>query len=134
MAAAALVLLHVEHGRTVFPINPMSVSRYRDRHSVARRKSDAGDAFVLADILRTDLAAHRPLPADSELAQAIAVLARAQQDAVWARTDAHNKLRSLLREFYPAILQLSPASAAGCCDPKPAPCSPPPLPRAPRPG
>ena len=91
-------------GRPVFPINPMSVSRYRDRHSVARRKSDAGDALVLANILRTDLAAHRPLPADSELAQAIAVLARAQQDAVWARTEAHNKLRSLLREFYPAIL------------------------------
>jgi transposase len=91
-------------GRPVFPINPLSVSRYRDRHSVARRKSDAGDALVLANILRTDLAAHRPLPADSELAQAIAVLARAQQDAVWARTDAHNKLRSLLREYYPAIL------------------------------
>ena len=88
----------------MFPINPMSVSRYRDRHSVSRRKSDAGDALVLANILRTDLAAHRSLPADSELAQAIAVLARAQQDAVWARTHAHNKLRSLLREFYPAIL------------------------------
>jgi hypothetical protein len=91
-------------GRPVYPINPMSVSRYRDRHSVARRKSDAGDAFVLANILRTDRSAHRPLPADSELAQAIAVLARAQQDAVWARTDAHNKLRSLLHEFYPALL------------------------------
>jgi transposase len=91
-------------GRPVFPINPMSVSRYRDRHSVARRKSDAGDALVLANILRTDLPAHRPLPADSELAQAIAVLARAQQDAVWHRTGAHNQLRSLLREFYPAIL------------------------------
>src|SRR6478735_1324920 len=91
-------------GRPVYPINPMSVSRYRDRHSVARRKSDAGDALVLANILRTDMPAHRPLPADSELAQAIAVLARAQQDAVWARTDAHNKLRSLLREFYPALL------------------------------
>ena len=95
----------VAAGRSVYPINPMSVSRYRDRHSVARRKSDAGDALVLANVLRTDLAAHRPLPADSELAQAIAVLARAQQDAVWARTDAHNTLRSLLREFYPALLQ-----------------------------
>src|SRR6476659_3877103 len=91
-------------GRQVFPINPMAVSRYRDRHSVARKKSDAGDALVLAHILRTDRAAHRPLPADSELAQAIAVLARAQQDAVWERTCAHNKLRSLLREYYPAIL------------------------------
>jgi transposase len=91
-------------GRKVFAINPMAVSRYRDRHSVAGKKSDAGDALVLAHILRTDLVAHRPLPADSELAQAIAVLARAQQDAVWERTCAHNKLRSLLREYYPGIL------------------------------
>jgi hypothetical protein len=47
-------------GRKVFSINPMAVSRYRDRHSVAGKKSDAGDALVLAHILRTDLAAHRP--------------------------------------------------------------------------
>jgi hypothetical protein len=76
-------------GRKVYPINPLAVARYRDRHSVAGRKSDHGDAVVLANILRTDAHAHRPLPADSELAQAIAVLARAQQDAVWARTAAH---------------------------------------------
>jgi Transposase/Transposase IS116/IS110/IS902 family len=90
--------------RAVYPINPMAVARYRDRHSVAGRKSDHGDAFVLANILRTDAHAHRPLPADTELAQAIAVLARAQQDAVWARTAAHNKLRSHLREYYPGFL------------------------------
>ena len=91
-------------GRKVYPINPMAVARYRDRHSIAGRKSDHGDAVVLASILRTDAHAHRPLPADTELAQAIAVLARAQQDAVWARTAAHNKLRSHLREYYPAFL------------------------------
>jgi transposase len=91
-------------GRAVYPINPMAVARYRDRHSAAGRKSDHGDAVVLANILRTDLHAHRPLPADTELAQAIAVLARAQQDAVWARTAAHNKLRSHLREYYPGFL------------------------------
>jgi Transposase/Transposase IS116/IS110/IS902 family len=91
-------------GRKVYPINPMAVARYRDRHSVAGRKSDHGDAVVLANILRTDAHAHRPLPADTELAQAIAVLARAHQDAVWARTAAHNKLRSHLREYYPGFL------------------------------
>jgi transposase len=68
-------------GRKVFAINPMAVPRYRDRHSVARKKSDVGDALVLAHVLRADLAAHRPLPADSELAQTIAVLACAQQSA-----------------------------------------------------
>ena len=72
-------------GPQVYPVNPMAVARYRDRHSVAGRKSDKGDAAVLANVLRTDLHAHRPLPADSELAQAVAVLARAQQDAVWDR-------------------------------------------------
>ncbi len=91
-------------GRAVFAINPMAVARYRDRHVVSGKKSDHADAMVLANILRTDLAMHRPLPADSELAQAIAVLARAQQDAVWDRTQAHNKLRSLLREYYPGFL------------------------------
>jgi transposase len=91
-------------GRAVYPINPMAVARYRDRHSIAGRKSDHGDAVVLANILRTDLHAHRPLPADTELAQAIAVLARAQQDAVWDRTQAHNKLRSCLREYFPGLL------------------------------
>ena len=89
----------------------MSVARYRDRHSVAGRKSDHGDSFVLANVLRTDLHAHRPLPADSELAQAIAVLARAQQNAVWDRTTAHNKLRSHLREYYPGFLAAFPARA-----------------------
>ena len=120
-------------GRSVYPINPMAVARYRDRHSVAGRKSDHGDAFVLANILRTDAHAHRPLPADSELAQAIAVLARAQQDAVWDRTCAHNKLRSHLREYYPGFLGALAGAAAASCAPKPAPSWPPPLPLPPPP-
>ena len=105
-------------GRKVYPVNPMAVARYRDRHSVAGRKSDHGDAVVLANILRTDLHAHRPLPADSELAQAIAVLARAQQDAVWDRITAHNKLRSHLREYYPGFLAAFAAKAGGIMRPE----------------
>ncbi len=105
-------------GRKVYPVNPMAVARYRDRHSIAGRKSDHGDAVVLANILRTDLHAHRPLPADSELAQAIAVLARAQQDAVWTRTGAHNKLRSHLREYYPAFLAAFAGARGGIMRPE----------------
>jgi len=88
----------------VFAINPKAVDRYRDRHGVAGAKSDPGDARVLADILRTDRDRHRPLPADSDLAAAVGVLARAHQDAVWARVQDANRLRSLLREFFPAAL------------------------------
>jgi transposase len=92
-------------GRRMYAINPMAVARYRDRHVVSGKKSDHQDAVVLANILRTDAGLHRPLPDDSDLARAIAVLARAQQDAVWDRTRAHNRLRSHLREYYPAILE-----------------------------
>jgi transposase len=105
-------------GRRVYPVNPMAVARYRDRHSIAGRKSDKGDAAVLANVLRTDMHAHRPLPADSELAQAVAVLARAQQDAVWDRTTAHNKLRSHLREYYPGFLAAFAAARGGIMRPE----------------
>lgn len=105
-------------GRRIYPVNPMAVARYRDRHSIAGRKSDHGDAVVLANVLRTDAHAHRPLPADTELAQAIAVLARAQQDAVWARTAAHNKLRSHLREYYPAFLAAFNSAKGGITRPE----------------
>ncbi|HUH67916.1 MAG TPA: transposase, partial [Mycobacterium sp.] len=57
-------------------------------------------------ILRVDAHLHHRLPADSEPCQAIAVLARAHQDAIWARTKAHHQLRSLLREFYPTFLEV----------------------------
>lgn len=60
--------------------------------------------MTLANILRVDAHVHRTLPADSELAQAIAVLARAQQAAVWRRSKATNELRSILREYYPVFL------------------------------
>lgn len=91
-------------GMTVFAINPLSVSRYRDRHTPSRAKSDAGDALVLAHILRTDAAAHRPIPADSDLVLSIRHLARAHQDMIWDRLQTASKLRSLLREYYPAFL------------------------------
>jgi transposase len=93
-----------ETGRVIYPINPLAASRYRTRHAVSGAKSDATDAVLLANIVRTDASAHRPLPADTELAQTIRVLARAQQDAVWARQQIANQIRDLLGEFYPAAL------------------------------
>jgi hypothetical protein len=59
---------------------------------------------ALANIQRVDAHLHRRLPADSELCQAIAVLARAHQDAIWARTKAHHQLGSVLCESYPTFL------------------------------
>ncbi|MGW0577850.1 IS110 family transposase [Streptomyces sp. NPDC002920] len=104
--------------RRVFAINPMAAARYRDRTSVSRKKSDPGDALVLANVLRTDVHAHRALPNDSHLARAVAVLARAQQDATWNRQQISNQLRSLLREYYPAALAAFERWKNGLCRPE----------------
>jgi len=98
--AAALIAA----GYQVYAVNPLSVSRYRDRHGVSGAKSDPGDAKVLADLVRTDRHNHRRAGGDSDLAQAVRVLARAHQSMIWSRRQQASRLRSALREYYPAAL------------------------------
>lgn len=103
----------VATGYRVYALNPYAVSRYRDRHTVSRAKSDPGDAKVLAELVRTDRHNHRQLAGDSELAEALKILARAHQTLVWARGRHVNQLRSTLREFYPAALEAVGTDLAG---------------------
>jgi transposase len=95
----------VAAGYAVHAINPLSVDRYRDRHRTSGAKSDPGDARVLADLVRTDRHLHREVAGDTELAEAVKVLARAHQSLIWSRQRQLNQLRNALREFYPAALQ-----------------------------
>jgi hypothetical protein len=94
----------VAAGYTVLAVNPMSTSRYRERHSTSGAKSDPGDAKVLAELARTDAHNHRPVAGDSDLAEAVKVLARAHQSMIWTRQRQTNQLRSTLREYYPGAL------------------------------
>jgi hypothetical protein len=94
----------VAAGYEVVAVNPMSVARYRERHSTSGAKSDPGDAYVLAEIARLDRRNHRPVAGDTDLAEAVKVLARAHQSMIWTRQRQANQLRSTLREFYPAAL------------------------------
>jgi len=91
-------------GYVVFAINPLSVSRYRDRHNVAGTKSDPGDAKMLADLVRTDRHNHRRVAGDSGEVSGLKVLARAHQNLIWDRTRHTNRLRNDLREYFPAAL------------------------------
>ena len=61
----------VAAGYTVLAVNPMSTSRYRERHTTSGAKSDPGDARVLAELARTDGHNHRPVAGDTELAEAV---------------------------------------------------------------
>jgi transposase len=91
-------------GYQVYAINPLQVARYRERHSVSGAKSDAGDAHTLADMVRTDRHQLRPIAGDSDLAEAIKVIARAHKTLIWERTRHLLRLRRALLEFFPAAL------------------------------
>ena len=94
----------VAAGYEVFAINPLSTARYRQRHSTSGAKSDAGDAHVLAEIVRLDRAHHRTIAGDSTDSQAMKLVARSHQTLIWDRTRHMARLRSALREFFPAAL------------------------------
>jgi len=66
----------VAAGYQVYAINPMSVARYRERHSTSGANSDAADAHVLAEIVRLDHDHHRPIAGDSAQVEAMKLVAR----------------------------------------------------------
>lgn len=92
-------------GYAVFGINPLQASRYRERHGVSGAKSDAADAHMLADMVRTDSHQLRQVAADSAEAAAIKVVARAHKTLIWERTRHMQRLRHALRDYFPAALE-----------------------------
>jgi len=94
----------VAAGYRVFAINPMQVARSRERHTTSGAKSDAGDAHALADMVRTDAHQLREVAGDSALVEGIKVVARTHQTMIWDRQRHVLRLRSMLREYFPAAL------------------------------
>jgi transposase len=90
-----------EAGHPVVPIHPNVVKACRPRYRAAGGKSDPGDAYVLADILRTDGHRFRPLQPCSDEIKALRALVRARDDLVAERVALANRLRSLLDGFWP---------------------------------
>ena len=79
----------VAAGYQVFAVNPLQAARYRERHAVSGAKSDAADAHVLADMVRTDSHQLRPVAGDSAQAEAVKVVARTHKTLIWERTRHH---------------------------------------------
>jgi hypothetical protein len=95
----------VAAGYRVFPVNPQQSARFRARHAVSGAKSDAGDAHVLADMVRTDSHQLREAAGDSAEAAGIKVLARAHKTMIWDRTREVQRLRHQLLQYFPAALE-----------------------------
>ena len=99
-------------GYTVHAINPLQASQYRKRRGVSGAKSDAADAHVLADMVRTDSHQLRAVAGDTAQAAAIKVVARAHKTLIWERARHSYRLRHALRDYFPAALQAFPDLAA----------------------
>jgi hypothetical protein len=104
-------------GYQVYEINPMSAARYRERHSTSGAKSDAGDAHVLAEIVRLDRGHHRRIAGDSPDVEGLKITARAHQTLIWERQRHALRLRASLREFFPAVLAAFEAAGLELTDP-----------------
>ena len=111
------VVALIAAGYQVFAINPLSVARYRERHSTSGAKSDPGDAHVLAEIVRLDRAHHRPVAGDSASVEGLKLAARSHQSLIWDRTRQLQRLRQALREYFPGMLAALAAGGLELADP-----------------
>jgi len=91
----------VDAGLEVVPIHPNALKASRPRYSAAGGKTDPGDAFILADLLRPDGHRFRPLRAPSDETRALRALVRGRDDLVAQRVVLANQLRALLDRFWP---------------------------------
>ncbi len=96
----------VDGGFTVVPIHPNALKASRPRYAAAQGKSDPGDAFILADLLRTDGHRFRPLQPLSDATRALRALVRTRDDLVARRVALANQLRALLENFWPGAAQI----------------------------
>lgn len=91
----------VDAGFRVVPIHPNAVKASRPRYAAAQSKTDLGDAFMLADLLRTDGHRFQPLRPHSDGTRALRALVRTRDDLVVERSSLANQLRALLERFWP---------------------------------
>jgi transposase len=96
----------LEGGFTVVPIHPNVVKATRPRYRSHGGKSDASDAYLLADLLRTDGHRFQPLAPQSDDIRALRALVRGRDDLVATRVQLANQLRSLLQSFWPGAAEI----------------------------
>ena len=91
----------LDAGLTVLALHPNQVKAARARFRAQGGKSDRFDAFVLAELCRTDAHRFRALVPDTDETKALRALTRAREDLVEARVALANQLRAELERFWP---------------------------------
>jgi len=95
----------LQAGYTVYPVNPKSAVRYRERKAPTGVKDDRRDAWSLADALRVDGHGWKPLAPEDALVAELRMLTRDEVALIQQRTGLVNQLQSALQDYYPAALE-----------------------------
>ena len=106
MHDGALLAWLLQQGYSVFGINPKSAQRARDRYRPAGGKDDASDAFILADMLRTDRGSLRAIDPQSDATIELRSLVELRASRVHERTALFHRLRARLDEWCPDLSRL----------------------------
>jgi transposase len=101
-----LVEAMLDAGLRVVVITPRQVKGLRSRYSGSGAKSDAGDAYLLADVLRTDGHRLTALTQDSDATRVLRALSRTRKQLVESRVGLVNQLRAQLERVFPGAIGL----------------------------
>jgi transposase len=101
-----LVEAMLDAGLRVVVVTPRQVKALRSRYAASGAKSDPADAYLLADVLRTDGHRLAPLAHDSDPTKALRALSRTRKDLVEARVALCNQLRAQLERCFPGAIGL----------------------------
>ena len=101
-----LVEAMLDAGLRVVVITPRQVKALRSRYGAAGAKSDAADALLLADVLRTDRHRLQPLVPDSDATIVLRALSRTRKDLQKARVALCNQLTAQLERCFPGAVGL----------------------------
>ena len=91
----------LDAGISVVAVHPNQLAASRDRYRAGGGKSDGFDAYVLAELARTDMHRLRLLEPDSDETKALKALTRTREDLVEQRVALANQLRAQLDAFWP---------------------------------
>ena len=96
----------LDAGVAVLAIHPSQIGAARDRYRVGRSKSDAFDAYVLAELARTDAHRFRCIEPDADATRALRALTRSREDLVRNKVMVTNQLRAELERYWPGAATL----------------------------
>jgi transposase len=105
-AVHLMVFLESYDWITLHPVNPITLQKYREAFVTSRAKDDTKDAFYLAQLL---LSHHDQLKAwtpEDGATRAVQQLVLHRRCVVDERTGLTNRLKALLKQYFPQALEL----------------------------